>query len=70
MTIKALNIDHLNLQCHVHMSHYYTQKCWGCMIGASLSEPHIDEKYVHNVHTIIIIIIIIMYGTSVTRAPL
>ena len=34
------------------------------LIGASLSEPHIDEMNARNPY---IIIIIIMYGTSVTR---
>ena len=33
------------------------------LIGASLSEPHIDELNVRNLY------IIIIYGTSVTRAP-
>ena len=37
------------------------------IIGASLSEPHIDEANARNPY--IIIIIIIMYGTSVTREP-
>ena len=38
------------------------------IIGASLSEPHIGEMNARNPY-IIIIIIIIMYGTSVTREP-
>ena len=49
------------------------------IVGASLSEPHIDEMNVRNLYIIIIIIIIIImiiiiiyyyYGTYVTRAPL
>ena len=39
------------------------------IIGASLSEPHIDELNVRNLYNIMCIYII-MYGTSVTRAPL
>ena len=37
------------------------------IIGASLSEPHIDELNVRNLYTIIIIIIIIMVRTSPAR---
>ena len=33
-----------------------------CIIGASLSEPRIDEKYMRESY-------IYIYGTSVTRAP-
>ena len=39
--------------------------CYFKIIGASLSEPHIDELNVRN-----LLYNIIMYGTSVTRAPL
>ena len=38
------------------------------VIGASLSEPHIDELNVRNLY--IMYYYIYMYGTSVTRAPL
>ena len=34
------------------------------IIGASLSEPHIDEKYMRDTY-----IYIYIFGTSVTRAP-
>ena len=38
------------------------------IIGASLSEPHIDEKYMRDSY-IYIYIYIYIYSTSVTRAP-
>ena len=37
------------------------------IVGASLSEPHIDELNVRNLYIIIIIIIIIMVRTSPAR---
>ena len=37
------------------------------VVGASLSEPHIDELNVRNLYIVIIIIIIIMVRTSPAR---